>query len=36
MAHDVTQSANELNDHLEKIWNWAYQCKMSFNPNKSK
>ena len=36
MVHHVTQSANELNDDLEKISNWAYQCKMSFNLDKSK
>ena len=24
VVHDVTQSTNELNDDLEKIWNWAY------------
>ena len=36
MVHDVTQSTNELNDDLEKISNWAYQWKMSFNPDKSK
>ena len=26
-------SANELNDDLQKISNWAYQWKMSFNPD---
>ena len=36
MAHDVTQSTNKLNDALEKISNWAYLWKMSFNPDKSK
>ena len=36
MVHDVTQSINELNDDLEKIPNWVYQWKMSFNPDKSK
>ena len=36
MVHDVTQYTNELNDDLEKISNWAYQWKMSFNPDKSK
>ena len=36
MVHDVTQSTNELNDDREKISNWAYQWKMSFNPDKSK
>ena len=36
VVHDVTQSTNELNDDLEKIWNWAYHWKMSFNPDISK
>ena len=36
MAYNVTQYTNELNDDLEKISNWAYQWKMSFNPDKSK
>ena len=36
VVYDVTQSTNELNDDLEKISNWAYQWKMSFNPDKSK
>ena len=36
MVHDVTQSTNELNDNLEKFSYWAYQWKMSFNPDKSK
>ena len=36
VVHDVTQSTNELNDHLKKISNWAYQWKMSFNLDKSK
>ena len=36
VVHDVTQSTNKLNDHLEKISNWAYQWKMSFNPDQSK
>ena len=36
MVHDVTQSTNELNDNFEKISNWAYQWKMSFNPDESK
>ena len=36
VVHDVTKSVNELNDDLEKISNWAYQWKMSFNPDKSK
>ena len=36
VVHDVTKSTNELNDDLDKISNWAYQWKMSFNPGKSK
>ena len=36
VVHDVTQSTNELNYDLEKISNWIYQWKMSFNPDKSK
>ena len=36
MAYNVTQYTNELNDDLEKISNWAYQWKTSFNPDKSK
>ena len=34
-VHGFTQSTNELNDNLKKILNWAYQWKMSFNPDKS-
>ena len=36
VVHDVTESTNELNDDFEKISNWVYQWKMSFNPDKSK
>ena len=36
VVHDVTQSTNELDDDLEKISNWVYQWKMSFNPDKSR
>ena len=36
MAYNVTQYTNELNDDLEKISNWAYQWKTSFNPDKPK
>ena len=35
VVHYVTQYTNELNDDLEEISNWAYKCKMSFNPDKS-
>ena len=30
VAHDVTQSTNELNDDLEKLQNWVYHWKISF------
>ena len=33
VAHDKNTSANELNNDLQKISNWAYQWKMSFNPD---
>ena len=36
VVHDVTQSTNELNHDLEKISNWVYQWRISFNPDKSK
>ena len=29
-------SANELNNDLRKVCNWAFQWKMSFNPDPSK
>ena len=29
-------SANELNNDLKKVSNWAFQWKMSFNPDPSK
>ena len=32
----MTSSANILNNDLLKINNWAYQWKMSFNPDPSK
>ena len=34
--HDITTSANELNNDLKKISDWAFQWKMSFNPDPSK
>ena len=34
--HDITTSANELNNDLKKISDWAIQWKMSFNPDPSK
>ena len=33
---DKNDSANDLNADLEKISNWAFQWKMSFNPDPSK
>ena len=36
VVHDVTQSTNELDDDLEKISDWIYQWKISFNADKSK
>ena len=36
MAHDINTSANELNNDLKKVSNWAFQWKMSFNPDPSK
>ena len=36
VVHDISISASDLNDDLEKIGNWAFQWKMNFNldPNK--
>ena len=36
IVHDPNTSANELNKDLQKISEWAYQRKMSFNPDQSK
>ena len=33
VVHDKNTSAKELNNDLQKISNWAYQWKMSFNPD---
>ena len=33
VVHNKNISANELNNDLRKISNWAYQWKMSFNPD---
>ena len=35
-VHDVDTSANELNNDLYQINKWAFQWKMSFNPDPSK
>ena len=36
VMHDINQSGINLNDDLEKISNWAFQRKMSFNPDINK
>ena len=36
IIHDVNSSQVDLNEDLDKINNWAYQWKMSFNPDPSK
>ena len=36
VLHDINQSGINLNDDLEKISNWAFQRKMSFNPDINK
>ena len=36
VVQDVNTSAKELNDDLKKVNDWAFQWKMSFNPDPSK
>ena len=36
VIHDVNSSQIDLNEDLDKINNWTYQWKMSFNPDPSK
>ena len=36
VIHDVNSSQIDLNEDLDKINKWAYQWKMSFNPDPSK
>ena len=36
VVHNANTTAKELNNDLVKISNWAYQWKMSFNPDPSK
>ena len=36
IIHDSSTTRNKLNDDLIKINNWAYQWKMSFNPDPNK
>ena len=36
VVQDITLSAKNLNDDLKKINKWAFQWKMSFNPDPNK
>ena len=36
VVHNANTTAKELNNDLVKISRWAYQWKMSFNPDPSK
>ena len=36
IVHDPNATANDLNNDLAKINDWAYQWKMNFNPDPSK
>ena len=36
IVHDIDEAKNDLNNDLVKITKWAYQWKMSFNPDISK
>ena len=36
VVHDINTSAAELNSDLNKINDWAFQWKMTFNPDRSK
>ena len=36
LFHNVSTFAKELNDELKKVNDWAFQWKMSFNPDLSK
>ena len=36
MVHDITASAKELNEDLNKINNWTFSWKLNFNPDLSK
>ena len=35
-VRDLTKSGIDLNQDLSAIKNWAFQCKMTFNPDPSK
>ena len=36
VTHDITTSENELNNDLNKVSDWPFQWKMSFNPDPNK
>ena len=36
VTHDIATSANELNNDLKKISDWAFQWEINFNPEPSK
>ena len=36
IVHDLNEATNDLNNDLKKITKWAFQWKMSFNPDISK
>ena len=36
VVHDVNTSAKKLNNDLQKVNDWAFQWKMSFNPDPNK
>ena len=36
VVHDINTSTIELNSDLKKINDWAFQWKMTFNPDRSK
>ena len=36
VVHDISTSASDISNALTLIFNWAFQCKMSFNPDPSK
>ena len=36
VVHDISNSASDINNDLTLISNWAFQWKMSFNPDTSK
>ena len=36
VVNDIDKSASKLNNDLIRIQEWAYQCKKSFNPDRTK